>query len=292
MKKYTYVGLFTYLLHKCCFRTWLYNIARGIDLEPVTIRLASKSIGCCKKFPGITALTETADIKHWLKDLSEEIIERLDEDMKENNRKAKQIVLSFVQSSDCKDVSTSKTLPLVSYDVIKIASDSFELLRKQCLKNNGSFCLKFLGLSAGKFEELKKTGSIVKFLNLTKEEPFNPDRVAVDAKQKLYTEMEYIEGSWSDATENLSEDESKLKFYGESDILDNTETNQNFSNVIEESDTDSITNELFIKYKSDKDDEESTTKSFFLQYFKDKQEMCNASSIRFSNGSKIFWKST
>lgn len=31
---------------------WLYNIARGIDNEPVTPRLVSKSIGACKRFPG------------------------------------------------------------------------------------------------------------------------------------------------------------------------------------------------------------------------------------------------
>lgn len=39
------------------FRLWLYNIARGIDNEPVTVRLVSKSIGACKKFPGKQAIT-------------------------------------------------------------------------------------------------------------------------------------------------------------------------------------------------------------------------------------------
>lgn len=39
------------------FRLWLYNIARGIDNEPVSVRLVSKSIGACKKFPGKQAIT-------------------------------------------------------------------------------------------------------------------------------------------------------------------------------------------------------------------------------------------
>lgn len=38
-------------------RFWLYNIARGIDNEPVTNRLLAKSIGACKKFPGKQAIT-------------------------------------------------------------------------------------------------------------------------------------------------------------------------------------------------------------------------------------------
>jgi nucleotidyltransferase/DNA polymerase involved in DNA repair len=45
------------------FRTWLYNIARGIDHDPVTKRLVSKSIGCCKNFPGRQALTTRMDVR-------------------------------------------------------------------------------------------------------------------------------------------------------------------------------------------------------------------------------------
>ena len=41
---------------KC--RLWLYNIARGIDSEPVTPRLVSKSIGACKRFPGKQAIVD------------------------------------------------------------------------------------------------------------------------------------------------------------------------------------------------------------------------------------------
>lgn len=37
-------------------RLWLFNIARGIDNEPVTNRLLANSIGACKRFPGKQAL--------------------------------------------------------------------------------------------------------------------------------------------------------------------------------------------------------------------------------------------
>lgn len=50
------IGLYSYS------RTWLYNIARGIDSDPVTKRLVSKSVGCCKKFPGRQALTTKTDV--------------------------------------------------------------------------------------------------------------------------------------------------------------------------------------------------------------------------------------
>jgi DNA polymerase eta len=45
------------------FRTWLYNIARGIDHDPVTKRLESLSVGCCKNFPGRQALTTSMDVR-------------------------------------------------------------------------------------------------------------------------------------------------------------------------------------------------------------------------------------
>ena len=37
---------------------WLYNIARGIDNEPVTNRLVCKSIGSSKNFPGKQAIVK------------------------------------------------------------------------------------------------------------------------------------------------------------------------------------------------------------------------------------------
>lgn len=38
------------------FRSWLYDMCRGIEHEPVRPRYLPQSIGCSKNFPGKTAL--------------------------------------------------------------------------------------------------------------------------------------------------------------------------------------------------------------------------------------------
>jgi DNA polymerase eta len=63
--------------------SWLYKIARGIDGDPVKPRLIPKSIGCCKRFPGITALKTKQEIEHWICELSKEVAARLAQDFEE-----------------------------------------------------------------------------------------------------------------------------------------------------------------------------------------------------------------
>lgn len=145
------------------FRTWLYNLARGIDLEPVTTRLVPKSIGCCKKFPGKNALTTPEDIIHWLSELSGELAERLEKDQEENDRKARQMVVSIVQESDRKDISSSKTIVLHSYDAKKICDDAFEVIRKHAIKINDKYHIKLLGISTGNFESCKNVREITSY---------------------------------------------------------------------------------------------------------------------------------
>lgn len=95
-----------YLFH----RSWLYNIARGIDTEPVQARFNPKSIGCCKNFKGKAALLDLISIKKWLKDLGDEIENRLEKDAIENNRTPKQMVVSFtVQLPDGRETSSSRS---------------------------------------------------------------------------------------------------------------------------------------------------------------------------------------
>jgi DNA polymerase eta len=62
---------------------WLYNIARGIDNDPVESRLIPKSIGCCKRFPGKTALKTRQEIEHWINELAVEVADRLKKDYEE-----------------------------------------------------------------------------------------------------------------------------------------------------------------------------------------------------------------
>lgn len=149
---------------------WLYNIARGIDLEAIVPRLVSKSIGCCKKFPGRNAITAISTLNHWLNELAQEIGERLEQDEEENNRRPKQMVVSFIQEINKADVSSSRTVNLTVIDQEKIAADALDVLKRntekffktpdnQCLLNNP---IKFLGLNVGKFEDIdtKRTNTI------------------------------------------------------------------------------------------------------------------------------------
>lgn len=59
---------------------WLWQISHGIDTEPVMSRQAAKSIGCSKNFRGKQALNTVSKVNYWLKQLSEELQERLDSD--------------------------------------------------------------------------------------------------------------------------------------------------------------------------------------------------------------------
>lgn len=145
------------------FSTFLYLICRGIDLEPVTPKYTSKSIGCCKKFPGKNAIKGIHSLNHWLKELATEIHDRLEKDFEENNRRAQLLTISYMQTINGEDVSSSRSIPLDSYDVEKVANDALECLKKNteqfmCMKVEGGLHnpVKFLGLSVGKFEKISK----------------------------------------------------------------------------------------------------------------------------------------
>ncbi|PSN56696.1 hypothetical protein C0J52_00039 [Blattella germanica] len=146
--------------------SWLYNIARGIDHEPVTPRLLSKSIGCCKKFPGRQALAKRQDVEFWLSELAAEVAERLEKDLEENKRRAKLLTVSYLQGSSC-----SRSGPLTSYNAQNIASDALELIRKNSSGNQDTWHppLKYLGLSVGKFveEASSKNSTLLSFFKTT-----------------------------------------------------------------------------------------------------------------------------
>uniref|UniRef100_A0A1B0CNN6 DNA polymerase eta n=2 Tax=Lutzomyia longipalpis TaxID=7200 RepID=A0A1B0CNN6_LUTLO len=140
--------------------TWLYYLARGIDLEPVVPRLISKSIGCCKKFPGKGAITGVKTLTHWLKELASEVVDRLEKDHEENNRRGRLLTVSFTQAIGGEDIASSRSVSLDTYEVQKIADDAFEVMRKNTdvfyVVENPSMLqnpIKLLGLSVGKFEK-------------------------------------------------------------------------------------------------------------------------------------------
>ncbi|XP_045491464.1 DNApol-eta [Colias croceus] len=155
--------------------TWLYNIARGIDLEPVQARFNPKSIGCCKQFRGKSALTTLESLKKWLKDLGDEIEDRLEKDAVENNRCPKQMVVSFsTQMPDGRDTSSSRSYNFGSED--DLCGELFSAKALELLLDSAEGCkpkddeanrklkapIKFLGISVGKFEDndYKKTKKI------------------------------------------------------------------------------------------------------------------------------------
>lgn len=236
----------------------MYNVARGVDLETVTTRLVSKSIGCCKKFPGKSALLTEEDVKHWLYDLSQELAERLEQDLNENNRKARQIVISFAQKMDKRDVSSSRSTILNSYETKKIFEDAFEVIKKYCLKPDGGFCLKFLGLSAGHFENMKNVREITTFFKVSD----------IDKSKNLNHFFDSMEKS--------------------EDILPIDEAGPSTSHTKQpqSDDEDSISSELFSNSET-AENEEKDTSSFFTNYLNSVQKDGNSPVERNFNTSKI-----
>ncbi|XP_018058181.1 PREDICTED: DNA polymerase eta [Atta colombica] len=142
---------------------WLYNIARGIDDEPVTNRLLAKSIGACKKFPGKQAITSLEVLKHWAGDLAAEVCERLEEDFVENQRRATLLVISYHYYQNKSTVSQTRSLALNSYKPEKMANQCVDVITKST-----QYPVAFMGISVTKFVQSKESGSFLKFFKNTK----------------------------------------------------------------------------------------------------------------------------
>ncbi|XP_046491410.1 DNA polymerase eta [Neodiprion pinetum] len=130
---------------------WLYNIARGMDNEPVTSRLISKSIGSCKNFPGKRAIVAKETLDHWVTQLSLEMAERLDQDAEENNRKATLLTVSYHYYKDNKTISQSRSCRLSSYKAKTISKGCLDIIIKFA-----KYPIVFIGMSASKFIDIDK----------------------------------------------------------------------------------------------------------------------------------------
>lgn len=226
---------------------WLYNIARGIDLEAVTPRLVSKSIGCCKKFPGRNAISAITTLNHWLTELAKEINERLEQDIVENSRRPKQMVVSYTQTINNVDVSSSRTVNLTTTDVEKIVANAMDVLKKNTEKFfKSSDCMvlnnpiKFLGFNVGKFEstETKKGNTI----------------------QNMFQRC--IESKKNEVKEGTIVDESEAK------PCNDTQNDKNEVDAINAV----ATNQMDDAEKMKKDREEELKKSFFYNYHRMRKE--------------------
>lgn len=130
-------------------------------MEKVTPRFFSKSIGCCKKFPGRNSITEITTLNHWISQLAVEISERLEKDEIENNRRPKQITVSYLQTIRGDDISSSRTVNLNDFNPESLSKEALDVLKKNTetffktdSTENLNNPVKFLGISAGKFESI------------------------------------------------------------------------------------------------------------------------------------------
>ncbi|CAC5423294.1 POLH [Mytilus coruscus] len=109
-------------------------------------------------------------VQHWLKELSEEVVERLDKDREDNNRSAKSLTVSVRYLATPSSISVSRACAVVRYDAQKFADDAFTLIQKlnslPLYQSAWSPPITCLGISAGKFVEFqdKNQSNISSFL--------------------------------------------------------------------------------------------------------------------------------
>ncbi|PKU49105.1 dna polymerase eta [Limosa lapponica baueri] len=106
--------------------SWLYDLCRGIEDEPVKNRYLPQSIGCSKNFPGRTALATQKEVQHWLLQLALELESRLTKDRSQNHRVAKQLMVVIRMPGDTR---VSRFCALSRYDAQKMCNDAFALIQ-------------------------------------------------------------------------------------------------------------------------------------------------------------------
>ncbi|NWW86051.1 POLH polymerase, partial [Rhynochetos jubatus] len=106
--------------------SWLYDLCRGIEEEPVKNRYLPQSIGCSKNFPGRTALATQKEVQHWLLQLALELESRLIKDRSQNHRVAKQLMVVIRMQGDTR---VSRFCALSRYNAQKMCSDALALIQ-------------------------------------------------------------------------------------------------------------------------------------------------------------------
>ncbi|NXR20087.1 POLH polymerase, partial [Cinclus mexicanus] len=106
--------------------SWLYDLCRGIEEEPVKNRYLPLSIGCSKNFPGKLALATQKAVQHWLLQMALELESRLNKDRSQNHRVARQLMVVIRQQGDTR---VSRLCALSRYDAQKMCSDAFTLIQ-------------------------------------------------------------------------------------------------------------------------------------------------------------------
>ncbi|XP_063995561.1 DNA polymerase eta-like [Diachasmimorpha longicaudata] len=137
---------------------WLFNIARGIDHELVTPRLTCKSIAASKNFFGKAAITDLEGLKEWVGELAGDLVERLQQDLEDNQRRATTLTVSFQYLVEKKTVSQSKSCGMGTYKRERIAETAFDIISR-----NMQMPIVLISLGANKFVEVQKTGRFMEY---------------------------------------------------------------------------------------------------------------------------------
>uniref|UniRef100_A0A915BIW7 DNA polymerase eta n=1 Tax=Parascaris univalens TaxID=6257 RepID=A0A915BIW7_PARUN len=108
---------------------WIYNIARGIDDEPVRARDKQSSIAVSKNFPGSSALNSTSEVQTWLDGLVKELAKRLIDDQIKNKRTACTLHVSCTRDALYTGTTLGKTCQIVSYAPDALYNAAWAILR-------------------------------------------------------------------------------------------------------------------------------------------------------------------
>jgi DNA polymerase eta len=127
---------------------YVHRLARGESDEAVKARDVPNSIGASKTFRGSLALRGAAAARAWLRELAEELEERLAEDRALNGRTAR---LLTVSSQPLNGGSFSLSCPLRAGGAAAMADDAAALLRRWEAGQPEAACLQHLGLKASNF---------------------------------------------------------------------------------------------------------------------------------------------
>ncbi|KAK1131495.1 hypothetical protein K0M31_017778 [Melipona bicolor] len=196
---------------------WLYNIARGIDNESVNIRLVSKSIGACKKFPGKQAIVSLDVLKHWANELSAEVCERLEQDLEENERRATLITIYYHYYQNGTTISQSRSCTLNSYKPENMATRCVQIVSKsmQCP-------IAFLGISAGKFIPAKGSDNFRNFFKSNELE--SRKKIDIQTENEKIGNICLVEDSIKKIKNNLGVDKN-IGIGSNSDKINNNKQN-------------------------------------------------------------------
>lgn len=98
-----------------------------------------------------------------MSELAQEIFERIAKDESENNRRPRQMVVSYIQKINGAAVNSTRSVPLATVDVAQMAADAWDVIRRNTttfLRTDQPTVLNdpivFLGLTVTKFEDLDK----------------------------------------------------------------------------------------------------------------------------------------